>query len=116
MALTQRQPETLVFSGDPAIDDPQRVVQAIRKRLNATGVVYGQLAFVSDPKAVDIAFAAGVDKRLLHGLVLPSGGTPAGWLIVDVDAATSVFRSAWDDRSITLQSSANCTARVWVFP
>lgn len=40
---------------------------------------------------------------------------PVGWIIVDQNAAGSVYRTAWDVNSITLQSSANTQINMWVF-
>lgn len=46
-----------------------------------------------------------------HGL----GVTPLGWIILDKTANIDVWRTAWDDKSITLRSSASGTIKVWVF-
>lgn len=46
-----------------------------------------------------------------HGL----GETPSGWIITDNAVDSHVWRTAWSDKTITLQSSANTTIKVWVF-
>lgn len=39
-----------------------------------------------------------------------------GWYIVDVDAATEIYRSGpLNDQTLTLNSSAPCSVSVWVF-
>lgn len=40
---------------------------------------------------------------------------PLGWFIVDADAAATVYRSAWNDRNITLVSSAPVTTSIWIY-
>ena len=43
------------------------------------------------------------------------GRQPVGWSLVDITAAATVFRAAWDSKFITLTASAPCavTLRVW---
>jgi hypothetical protein len=43
------------------------------------------------------------------------GKTPVGWIIFDKNTNSNVWRTAWDDRSITLQASLASTIKVWVF-
>lgn len=43
------------------------------------------------------------------------GRVPTGWRLLDIDAAASVFRKAWDARTITLDTSANCNIKAEVF-
>lgn len=39
-----------------------------------------------------------------------------GWTITDIDAAVTVYRSApMNDLTLTLTSSGNATANIWVF-
>lgn len=46
-----------------------------------------------------------------HGL----GSTPNGWHLIDNTSNSTVWRSAWNDKTITLVSSVNTTVKVWVF-
>jgi hypothetical protein len=46
-----------------------------------------------------------------HGL----GTTPQGFIIFDKNANADIWRTAWDDRTITLDASATVNAKVWVF-
>lgn len=46
-----------------------------------------------------------------HGM----GETPSGWYLVDKTADARVWRTAWDNKTITLQSSATVSVKVWVF-
>lgn len=48
---------------------------------------------------------------IAHGL----GRQPRGWWIVDASAAADLHRAAWDERTITLISSASATVSVWVY-
>jgi hypothetical protein len=42
--------------------------------------------------------------------------TPAGLLVTDqTGAAPSFYRTAWDERTITLVSAVACTVTLWVF-
>ena len=50
-----------------------------------------------------------------HKLPVPTGKTPEGWRITDIDAAATVYRSAWDDKTITLTASATCSVVFEVF-
>lgn len=43
------------------------------------------------------------------------GEVPAGWIIVDRDTGANVWRTSWNDRIISLQSSAKITLTIWVF-
>lgn len=61
---------------------------------------------------------------LLTSVALQTGSTqiahtlsrqPRGWVIVDINAAVTVYRTAWDAKFLTLQSSAGATASIWVF-
>ena len=52
------------------------------------------------------------DTQVEHKL----GRKPLGWLLVDIDADATVFRTAaFNEQFITLQSSAAVTCNIWVF-
>jgi hypothetical protein len=54
---------------------------------------------------------AATPRALNHKL----GRQPRGWILTDIDAAATVHRTAWDDKTISLEASANATVSVWVF-
>jgi hypothetical protein len=43
------------------------------------------------------------------------GRQPVGWFIVDITFASTVFRTAWDVNSITLQGSVSGNVSLYVF-
>jgi hypothetical protein len=43
------------------------------------------------------------------------GRKPVGWIIVDTNAAVAVYRTSWDDLTITLNSSANASASIYIY-
>ena len=51
------------------------------------------------------------DTVINHGL----GITPNGWLILDKQANSTVWRVSWNDKQITLRASAQVTIKLWVF-
>lgn len=40
---------------------------------------------------------------------------PSGWFILDKNAATDIWRTGWDDLSITLNSTNAVSISLWVF-
>lgn len=42
------------------------------------------------------------------------GRAPQVWVLCDQSAGTSVWRTAWDANSITLEAGADCTISLWV--
>lgn len=46
-----------------------------------------------------------------HGL----GRTPQGWFIVDKTIDVNVWRTAWDNRTITLDATSSATIAIYVF-
>jgi hypothetical protein len=43
------------------------------------------------------------------------GKEPEGFIVLDNTANATIWRSDWDDKTITLHSSANSQIKVWVF-
>lgn len=44
------------------------------------------------------------------------GRTQQGWFLTDIDAAATIYRSAaFNDKTLTLTSSANCVVSIGVF-
>lgn len=62
-------------------------------------------------RSLNTSITAGTPVVLYHAL----GRTPVGWWVTDINAASIVYRSAWDESSITLNASVNCTVSVWVY-
>lgn len=65
-----------------------------------------------------------VDGVLIEGKIIVTAGTtvnhglqrqPRGWIIVDSTVAANFYRASWDERSLTLVSSADTIATIWVF-
>jgi hypothetical protein len=42
------------------------------------------------------------------------GKVPTRWVITDIDAAVTVYRSSWDNAYINLTASGACTISLWV--
>jgi hypothetical protein len=40
---------------------------------------------------------------------------PQGWIIVDRDSAATVYRTAWDSKTMTLTASGAVTIKMWVY-
>jgi hypothetical protein len=58
----------------------------------------------------NVALTSGQDNPVSHGL----RSTPTRWVILDVNAQATIWRTAWDEANLTLHTSANCTVSVWV--
>lgn len=67
----------------------------------------------SDTGIDDITIAAGGTKKIFHRL----GRQPRGWRVVDKNKAGDVWRTAWNEETITLATDAAgaITLRVEVF-
>lgn len=59
---------------------------------------------------VTVALASG-SNRVAHGL----GRQPVGWMVVDTDAAVTVYRTAWSATTLDLTASGAVTVKLWVF-
>ncbi len=62
-----------------------------------------------------VTLVAATPKVVDHLLTIPVDKTPNGWQITDINAAATVRRSAWNDKTITLVASANCIVQLEVF-
>lgn len=66
-----------------------------------------------------------LNGRAIEGVALINGNTvinhklsrvQQGWLVTDIDAVASIYRSAtFNDKTLTLHSSAACNVNLWVF-
>lgn len=43
------------------------------------------------------------------------GKVPSGWIITDINSNAVIWRVSWDDKKISLDSSATSTITIWVF-
>lgn len=41
--------------------------------------------------------------------------TPSGWIILDKNANVDVWRTAWNDKTITLDATGSATIKLWIF-
>lgn len=65
-----------------------------------------------------------VDGVLLGEIDLTSGASnevphklqrmPRLWFLADIDAEATVWRTSWNTNNITLQTSADCTIKLWI--
>jgi hypothetical protein len=46
-----------------------------------------------------------------HGL----GVQPLGWMVLDKTSGIDVWRTDWDDKTITLDATGSASIKVWVF-
>lgn len=51
------------------------------------------------------------EAQFIHGL----GHVPTGWIVVDQDNGSNVWRTEWTDRTISLKASASTTVTIMVF-
>ena len=58
-----------------------------------------------------ISLVASTPLVIRHSL----GQNPQGWLLTDTSADSTVWRDAWNDKSITLEASADTTIGIWIF-
>jgi hypothetical protein len=57
----------------------------------------------------DIALTSG-SNQIAHKL----GRAPTRWVITDINAAVTVYRTSWDTAYINLTASGACTISLWV--
>lgn len=86
-------------TGDRRIDAIQSHVKQVASAVNQRGAAPNVLG--------PYTFAIGGTVTINHGLMR----MPSEWQCVDVTGGYGLFqRTAWDDRTITIQSSNACTA------
>jgi hypothetical protein len=49
--------------------------------------------------------------EVVHSL----GRQPIGWYILDRNAGETIYRTAWDTKTITLKATGAVTVDIWVF-
>jgi hypothetical protein len=94
---------------------PQKVQSADREINDVQAGVHDTLRQISYYAQLTGQWVQGVSATtsgvaINHGL----GRTPIGWYVTDILDAGSVYRSAWDDKTLTLKSNSG-TVRVDVF-
>jgi hypothetical protein len=77
-------------------------IQAAFQQLQSLPLVDG-----SEVKEVSIGTSP---TQVAHGL----GLQPSKWVLTDIQADARVWRTAWDDKFLTLQASAQVTVSLWV--
>jgi hypothetical protein len=65
---------------------------------------------VIDGVQVSYSLVSG-SNRISH----PLQRIPQGWIIVDRNSAATVYRTAWDSRTISLTASGAINISVWVY-
>ena len=93
-----------IITKDP---DLGRVQDAIK-------VAYDGLVNVpfTQTQLIDVAFSAGgTDKTVPHSL----GRVPQGFIVVDKNAASDIYRTQWNASSIVLRASAIANVRIMLF-
>lgn len=86
-------------------DEVLRRVQAnVSDALNSvqTGPFFG-----GSTLSVDLAVG---DNAIAHKL----NRIPQLWIVLDISAASNLFRTSWSQSQITINSSAICSAKLWV--
>ena len=59
----------------------------------------------------NIVLAANTPKSIAHNL----NAVPTGWMAVDINANSVVWRTAWTNQTITLEASSNVTISIWIY-
>lgn len=95
--------KSAVAEVDLAVARVQEAARDSLQRVIDGGLLKGRLV-----QNVTIGTSA---TQVSHGL----GRKPVGWFVVDNTVSCDLYRTAWDDRTITLTSSASVTISIWVF-
>lgn len=91
------------------INFPTQDVQSLQE--NVAGVLD---PLVRIPILDGVQFSAPLvtgSNRLAH----PLQRIPLGWITVDRNGVATVYRTAWDSRTITLTASAAVTLQIWIY-
>lgn len=88
--------------GDRGLNDAQDAIGETLRRVVAHEQLTG--------RAVQSLSVPSTGVSISHGL----GRTPIGWCVTDLLDAGTVYRTAWDGRTITLRSASG-TVRVDLF-
>jgi hypothetical protein len=87
-------------------------VRAVRDDATAVSQASREQALSTRDRTERHAVTLAVGSRTVsHGL----GRIPTGWRVIDIDAAATIYRSAWTDKTLTLVSDAAGGAVVEVF-
>ncbi len=82
--------------------------------------VQSNVAFVLDP----LVRLPTLDGTLLTGVSLSTavtqvnhllGRQPLGWQLADINSNATVWRTGWNNKTLSLQASADTTVNLWVF-
>lgn len=104
MSQFSRTPFTRTQSKDSfAHRTQQNVLKMITSLFNQVPIINGRLM-----EDINITTTATAYEHKL-------GRVPIGWIVLDRGANVTVWRTAWDDKTITLDSTGFTTIRVWIF-
>ncbi len=84
---------------DSVLESSRAALAGFAAKSIAEGVLISNVVLDATPKAIP------------HGL----GKAPRGWVVVDRSAGVHVFRTAWDNRTVTLAAGSTVTVSLWVF-
>lgn len=88
---------------DRELDQLQTNVAQILGPLSKNLLVDGVLL-----KDIDLVYG---DNKVSHKLQRK----PLGWIIVDIDSAPVIYKTGWNDTTITLNTSAPAKVTFWIF-
>ena len=60
---------------------------------------------------IEVSFPSAGTVDITHRL----GRQPLGWVITDITAAASIHRVSWDSKTLTLESSAVTSIKLYLF-
>lgn len=93
-----------------ALNTPDKNLQLIQNNIQKAVTSLQSSPFQGGNYLTDISVLTGTPKIINHKL----GRTPVIWALGDNNANAVVWRSAWTETTITLNSSADCTISLWV--
>lgn len=95
-----------------------QVVQAIKESLDTWLQAPRALTNVIETRLIYAVDGGGnpIPNVINHKLPLATGTTPEGWCVTDIDGGAIVYRTAWDDKTISLvpgSATVNVKLEVW---
>lgn len=87
-----------------------RELDQVQSNIAASLTPLSKAKIVDGAHVVDVELTTGTN-RVGHKLER----VPEGWIISDRDSAATVYRTAWDSKTVDLVASAAVTCRIWFF-